>query len=72
MKQINFLASSVASIILLTLCSCRETEESFPATSENRTLKKEVKRDATVTKKDSTIIIQSTENDGEPIKPIKM
>lgn len=74
MKQINFLALSVASITLLTLCSCRETEESFSATSENRTLKKELMRGETTTKKDSVIIMQNTENnnEGDPIKiPIK-
>ncbi len=77
MKQFNFLALSFASIILLTLCSCRETEETFSAKPENRILKKEMKRGETETEKDSVIVMQSTGNNGEedpkniPIKPQK-
>lgn len=77
MKQINFLALSSASIILLTLCSCRETEETFSNKPENRILKKELKRGATAIEKDSVIVMQSTGNNGEedpkniPIKPQK-
>ncbi|QOW10686.1 hypothetical protein Q73A0000_10020 [Kaistella flava (ex Peng et al. 2021)] len=74
MKQINFLALSFASMLLITLFSCREKKETFYVNTEKDTLKKKLMRGATVTEKDSAIVILNTENIEEDPKvkpPIK-